>query len=127
DPGAVLDPGRDVDRQRLLAPYPSLSAAGAARLVDRLPRSLAGRAGAFDRKKPLLRPHPSMTLAGAAGRRAGARFGAISLTRVALGEGRDADRRLLAAEGVLERDFEVVAQIAAAGGAGLRAAAAHRA
>src|SRR5438105_3442302 len=50
DAGAVLDPGRDVDRQRLLAPNPSLSAAGAARLVDRLPRTLTGRAGALERE-----------------------------------------------------------------------------
>ena len=43
-------------------------------------------------------------------------------------EGGDADRRLLAAERVLERDLEIVAQIAAAGRARLAApAAAHRA
>src|SRR5712691_8412714 len=128
NPGAVFDAGRNVDRQRLLAPDAPLAAAGFARFVDRLARAVAGRAGALDGEKPLLRAHPAMPLAGAAGGRARARLGAIALAGIAMDKGGDANRRLLAAKGVFERDFEVVAQVAAAAGTALRAAAAaHRA
>src|SRR4051794_15609072 len=41
-----------------------------------------------------------------------------------MAEGGDADRRLFSAKGVLQRDFEVVAQIVAAARPGLAAAAA---
>src|SRR5207248_10766795 len=127
DTGAVLDPGRDVDRQRFLASHSSLSAAGPARLVDRLPGALAGRTGLLDRKEALLPSNPSVTVTGAAAGGARAGFGAAPLASVAMGKGGNADRRLLAAERVFERDFEIVAQIAAAGGARLRTAPAHRA
>jgi len=69
-----------------------------------------------------------MTVAGAAGGGAGSGLGAAALAVVAMHKSGDADRRLLAAEGVFQRDFEVVTQIAAAAWAGLlRTAAAHRA
>src|SRR5580704_17989090 len=47
DAGAVFDARRNVDRQRLLAPHAALSAAGLARLLDRLADAMAGRAGAL--------------------------------------------------------------------------------
>src|SRR5712691_7011056 len=128
NPGAVFDAGRNVDRQRLLAPDAPLAAAGFARFVDRLAGAVAGRAGALDREKPLLRPHPAMPLAGAAGGRARARLGAIALAGVAMDKGGDANRRLLAAKSVLQRNLEVVAQVAAAAWSTLGpAAGAHRA
>src|SRR5262245_3745383 len=49
-----------------------------------------------------------------AGYRLGARLGAAALALVASAQGRYADRRLLAPEGLLEREFEVVTQIVAA-------------
>ena len=54
------------------------------------------------------------------------RLGATATARLALREGVDPHRGLLALEGFLDRDFEVVAQIAAAAvGAGIAATAAH--
>src|SRR5450631_978370 len=94
DTGAVLDPGRDGNRQRLLAPYPALTAARAARLFDDGAGTLAGRAGALYGEEALLGTHSAMTLAGAAAGRAGTRLGAAAVARLALGEGVDADRRL---------------------------------
>ena len=125
--GTVLDPGGDRDRERLLAPHAALAAAGAARLLDHGAGALAGRAGALDGEEALLRAHPPVALAGAAGGGRRPRLGAAAAARLALGEGVDADRRLLALERLVDRDFEVVAQIAAAARrAGVTAPAAHR-
>src|SRR5947209_2843342 len=66
DAGAVLDPGRDIDRQCLLAADAALATAALARFLDDLSRALAGGAGALDREEALLRAHPSVALAGAA-------------------------------------------------------------
>src|SRR5574337_1592004 len=71
-------------------------------------------AGALDREKTLLRADPAVAIAGLAdGRfRAGAR--ARAGAGLASDRDRQPDRRVLAAERVLERDFEIVAQVAAA-------------
>src|SRR6185437_43605 len=45
DPGAVLDPRRDVDGERLLLAQPSLPRAGPARALDDPAGALTGRAG----------------------------------------------------------------------------------
>src|SRR5205085_2767726 len=125
---ARLGARRNLDRQGLLAPDPALPAAGFARLVDRLPRALAGGAGLLSRVEALLPAHTAVAVAGSAARRASAGLGAASLAAVATNKSRDADRRLLAAECLFQRDFEIIAEIAAAGGARLgTAATAHRA
>src|SRR5262249_34438068 len=60
-----------------------------------------------------------------AGHRLGAGLGPAALAYLTRNQGRDADRRLLAAEGLLERDLEIVAQVAAAARPALAAPAAH--
>src|SRR6185312_1397660 len=54
DARAVLDAGRDVDLERLVAPHAALAGTGAARLVDHLARAMAGRAGALYGEEALL-------------------------------------------------------------------------
>ena len=51
--GAVLDAGRDVDRQRALARDPSRARAGRARVFDHLAAALADRTGALEREEAL--------------------------------------------------------------------------
>src|SRR5208337_129282 len=77
------------------------------------------------REETLLRPHPAPAMACRAGDRLRAGLGSAPLALVASDEGRNADRRLLAAEGLLERDLEIVSQIAAAARSCLAAAATH--
>ncbi len=124
DAGAVLDPRRNVDRERLFAPHPALAAAALARLFDDPAGALAARAGALDREEALLRANPAAPVTGRALYRLGAGLGAAAAALVAGNEVRHPDRRLLAAKALLERDFEIVAQIVAAARAPLAAAAA---
>src|SRR5476651_2109352 len=63
---AVLDAGWNVDLESLVAPHAALARASLARLVDHLPRALAGVAGAFDGEEALLRAQPAVALAGRA-------------------------------------------------------------
>jgi hypothetical protein len=56
DADAVLDPGRDVDGQRLLAPRPALAAACLAGIVDDPSGTLTARTGLLEREEPLLPP-----------------------------------------------------------------------
>src|SRR5205085_10222114 len=72
DAGAVLNPSRDVDRQRAIALYAPRARAGGAGVFDGPAAALAARAGSFKRKKALCLPHPP----GAPAHRAGFRFGA---------------------------------------------------
>src|SRR3984893_11532571 len=108
DADAVLDPGRDIDRQRLLAPRPALAAARLARIVDDPSGTLAAGAGPLDREEALLGADAPAAVAGRAGYRLGPSLGAAPLALLAADQGRHADRRLLAAEGLLEGNLEVV-------------------
>ena len=76
-------------------------------------------------KEALLHANAAAAVAGGAGHRLGAGFGAAAMALVAGDEIGDADRGLLAAKALLERDFKVVAQVAAAARPGLAAPAAH--
>src|SRR5439155_22258526 len=107
DAGAVLDPGRDRDAQRLLLAHAALAGAAPARLLDDAAGALAGRAGALDGEETLLRAHAAMALAGRAGDRLGAGLGAAAVADLAGGQGRHADIGLLAPEGLLQGDLEV--------------------
>ena len=117
DARAVLDARRNVDREVALARHPAGARAGRAWIVDDFALAVAMRAGALDREEALLRPDAPIAAAGRAGARLGARLGARA------GAGRAGDRRRqsqiggLAGEGLLKRDFEIVAQIRAARGA----------
>src|SRR5208282_937136 len=118
DARAVLDPRRDRDRKRLLARDPSAAVADAARIADDAARALARRAGALDGEEALLRAHAAMAMAGLAARRLRPAFPARALARLAHDRARHADLGLAAAEGLLERDLEVVAQVGTACGSG---------
>ena len=122
---AVLDPGGDVDRQRLFAPRAALAAARLARIVDDPPGTLAAGAGLLEREKTLLHAQLPAAVAPRAGDRLGARFGAAALALVAGDQCRHADRRLLAAERLLERDLKVIAQVVATARPTLATPAAH--
>src|SRR6516225_8850793 len=124
-PDAVLDAGRDVDRQCLLAPCAALPAARLARVVDDPPGTLTAGAGLLERKETLLHAQASPTVTSRAGYRLGTGLRAATLALLASDQRRDAYRGLLAAVGLLQRDLEIVAQVAAAARPALAAPAAH--
>ena len=64
DARAVLDAGRNVDRERALAGDAAGAAAVGAGIVDDLAAAVAGRAGALDGEEALRRAHPAMAAAG---------------------------------------------------------------
>ena len=120
-PGGMLT---DKVFSRRTRPWPPQALA---RLLDDPAGALAGGAGPLDRKKPLLRANAPAAVASRAGDRFGAGLGAAAVALVAGDQIGDADRRLLAAKTLLERNFEVVAQIAAAARPSLAApAVAHK-
>mgnify|MGYP001004525634 CR=1 FL=1 len=63
DSGAVVDPWRNLDVERLDPVHPALAAAFAAGLFDHLPAAVAVRTGPLDHEQPLLRPHFAEALA----------------------------------------------------------------
>ena len=75
-------------------------------------------------KKPWLRPHPPGAVAAGAGGGLGARRAAGARAVLAGERNRDLHRDLGARVGLFERDLQVVAQVAAAGGTGRAALAA---
>src|SRR5271166_5918529 len=113
DADAVLDPRGNVDREGLLAPDSALAGAGPAWLFNHPPGALARGAGLLDREKPLLHSQAAPALTSRAGDRLRAGFGAAAVALVAGNQIGDADRRLLAAETLFERNFEIVSQVAA--------------
>src|SRR3984893_4585126 len=125
DADAVLDPGRYTDRQRLLAPRPALAAACLAGIVDHPSGTLAAGAGPLDGEEALLGADASAAVASRAGYRLGPSLGAGPVALLAGDQVRHPDRRLLAAEGLLERNLEVVAQVVAAARPALAAPSAH--
>src|SRR5450759_2894077 len=69
DAGAILDAGRDIDREHALARHPPGPSAGRAGIVDHLAAALAGRAGALEREEALGMSDLAGTAAGRAGLR----------------------------------------------------------
>src|SRR5712671_1000068 len=124
DAGAVLHTGRNVGRQCLFAVGPALAGARLAGIIDNPSGSLACRAGSLDREEALLDARPSATVAGRARDWFGAGLGAAAFALLAGDQGLYSNRRLLAAEAILERDLEVIPKIAAAAGSCLAAPAA---
>ena len=120
DAGAVLDAFRDLDRERLFALHAALAAAGIAGIGDHPALAAAGRAGALDGEEALLRAHAPCAPAAGAGTGRGT-LAAGGIAGLAAHGARHPDLRLLAFEGLFERDFQVVAQI---GAPALRTAAA---
>src|SRR5262249_47454604 len=109
--GAVLDAGRDVDRERALAGGPAETAAGGAGLVDHLAAAMTGRAGALQGEEALGVANLALAAAGRARLRLGAGLGAVAAAGFAGDRGRNPDLGVLAAIGLLEGEFHVVAQV----------------
>src|SRR5471030_2889034 len=114
DAHAVVDADRDLHFQRLVALDATGAAARCARIGDDLAGAVAFRAGLLDAEEALLHAHLAVAAAGRAGARRGARLGAGAVAGVALVPGRHADGRVEAVGGLLQRDFQVVAQVGAA-------------
>src|SRR5690242_7373969 len=114
DAGAVLDTARNGHGERALLAHTSRAVASAAGLIDHLAHTLTARAGAFDGEETLAGTNAPAAPAGTAGARAGAfrRAGASALPAGC--KRGNADLRLLAGIGLLERNLEVVAQVGAA-------------
>src|SRR3569833_532855 len=125
DAGAVVDPRRDVDLERLQLVRPAFTAALLAGVLDRLARAVTGRARALDHERPLLRAHFPAPAAQVARAAAGAGLGTRAPARLARDGDFDLDGGFLAVERLVERDFEVVPQVRAAPGL-LASAAAER-
>src|SRR5665647_3412545 len=123
DAGAVLDTGRDVDRQHALARNASGALAGVAGVVDDLAAALARGAGALEREEALRMADLAGAAAGGAGLRLAAGLGAGARADFAGDRRRNANLGVLALEGFLEGDFHIVAQVRAALAAGTAAAA----
>src|SRR4051812_20321447 len=67
DAGSILDPGRDVDRERALTRPPARARARAARIFDHLSAAVTGRTGALEREEALRMPDLALPAAGRAG------------------------------------------------------------
>src|SRR5260370_28221379 len=113
DAGAVLDAGRDVDRQHALAGDPPGPGAGRARTVDHLAAALAGRAGPFQGEEALGMAGAACAPAGPTGFGLGAALGAGARAGLAGDRGRDSYVLILAGKGPGEADVHIVAQIVA--------------
>src|SRR5262249_33509823 len=111
---AVLDAGRNVDRQRALARDAARPRTGRAGIVDHLAAAMTGRAGALEREEALRVADAALAAAGLAGMRPRARPGARTGAGLAGDRGGNADLGGLAGERVVERDLHVVAEIGAA-------------
>ena len=116
DPGAGIDAGGNGNVELLRGIDPALASARPTRLFDHFAAALAGRAGALDHEEALLGADLPMTAAQVATARAGARLSARSRARITLGGNLDFDLGLLAVEGIVEIDFQIIAQIGAAPG-----------
>src|SRR5690606_6395502 len=108
DAHAIVDTGRDLHFQRLVALDASGAAAGRAWLGNDLAAAMAFRAGLLDAAEALLHADLAVTGAGGAGDRLGARLGAAAVAGVVLVPARHADRGVEAVGRLFQRDLEVV-------------------
>ncbi len=97
----------------LLALDLALAVAGDARLGDDLAGAAAVRAGLLHAEETLAHLHRAGAVAGGAGLHLRARLGAAALAGLAVVPAGDADLRVLAAGGLLQRDLHRIAQVAA--------------
>src|SRR5690606_30316895 len=114
DAHAVVDTGRNLDLQGLVAARAPHPVAGVARVGDLLARTMTGGAGLLHAEETLLHAHHARTVAGVAGARVRARLGATAATHVAGFPTGYTDFRIEAVGRLLERDIERVFQIGAA-------------
>src|SRR4051812_6990074 len=114
DARAFLHPARNVDAEGALLLHQPGAVTRLAGVADDAPLSAAGWTSALDGKKALLRANLAGAGAGWALFRLGAPLCPAAIACLA-GDGcRNLDLRLPAAERLLKRDFEIVAQILAA-------------
>src|SRR5262249_47443597 len=111
DPGAVLDPGRDVDRERALPRHAAGADATRAGILDHLAAPLARDASALEREEALRLPNAAEAAAGSAGLGFGAGLGTGAGAGLAGDRGRQPHLRVLAGERLFQADFHVVAQV----------------
>jgi hypothetical protein len=95
--------------------HPSLTTAGAARVLDDLAHAVALVAGAnlLDGEETLLSPDLAHAVAGRAGDGLGPTFSAVSMTSVATGRCRNRNRLCNAGIGLFQADTQVIAQVRA--------------
>src|SRR6185312_14752138 len=87
-------------------------------MLDDAAQTVAGGTGALDGEEALLGAHLSLAAAGRTGDRLRAGCGAAALAFLTALRGCDLDLGIVAGEGLLERDLEIVAKIGAAALAG---------
>ena len=124
DPGAVLDPGRDVDLVALGLLGQAGAAAGRAGVLDDLAGAAALRAGLADREEALALGVDAAAFAARAGGRRRARFGAAAVAGRAAPGLRHGDADLGAVDRLVEAELDLGLEVATADLLGLRATAA---
>src|SRR5438105_12855341 len=111
---AVVDAGRDLDAQDVVAAQPSLAPTVLARALVDLALAAAARTRARHREKAVAHADLAAALARVARRLLRARLAAAALARLAALEPRDLDLRVQPGRGVLERDLQLVLEVLAA-------------
>ena len=111
---ANIDPGRNLDVERMRVPLYAAALAGGTRLRDDRALAVAVAAGLRDREKALLKTHLTAAATMRAGARLGAGLGAGTAAGGARFEARDGDGFFAAGGGFLKAKIELVLQVAAA-------------
>jgi hypothetical protein len=106
---AFIDARRNIDGDGLAFIRPPFPAASAAWRLNYFAATVTGRTCALDHEKALLRPHFAMASTQVAATFAGPRRRATAATGPARRCNVDGDFRFLAVEGLIERDFEIIA------------------
>src|SRR5258708_10752023 len=114
DACSFFDARRNVDAERSLLLHMAAAFAALAGVLDDASIAFAARTGAFDREETLLCTHFADARTGGTLLRLVTGFRAAAATRLAGDSGWHLDLNVAALEGFLERDFEIVAQVAAA-------------
>src|SRR5262249_59279990 len=102
-PVVLVDAGGNLDRQGLVPLDAPRAAAGRTRLRNDLARAVALRAGLLQREETLRHAHLTVPVAGGTGLRVRPGLGPRAVTGLAGLHRRDADLRLGAARGFLDR------------------------
>jgi hypothetical protein len=108
---ALINPGRNLDGQRLVLLDPPGAAAALAGLGNVTAGAMTLRAGLLDREEALLQTNLTGAAAGRTGLRLRARLCPGAMTRFADFHGWNADLRFRAVGSLFQRDFQVVAKI----------------
>src|SRR5450830_980352 len=113
DAHAIVDTDRYFDFQRLVALDTACAAARRTRIGDDLAAAMAFRASLLDAEETLLHAHLAVAAARTASGRRGAWLGAAAVASIALVPARYADGGVEAVSSLLQRNFQVIAQVSA--------------